>query len=59
MVDVFSVLFEDSQYSFPEWLHQFALPKTMNEGFSFSTNFPAFVVSHILLIVAILDYSWL
>ena len=36
--------FEESQYCFPQWLHQFMVPPTMYENSLFSTSSLAFVV---------------
>ena len=42
---VYFSLFEEPPHSFPEWLHQFTFPPTVQEGSSFSASSATFVVS--------------
>ena len=43
MWQLYFQLFEETAYSFPQWLHQFTFPTTVYEGSLFSTPPPAFI----------------
>lgn len=43
MVDLFLDFFEDSPYWFPEWMGQFAITLTVNEGSLFLVSYPEIV----------------